>query len=193
MIYLVDYENVHSTGLQGIGKLTVKDQIIIFLKKENTFKANAHIELECSPAKKQYIYVSENTLNALDFKLATYLGILSAENPNEEFVIVSKDKGYGASINFLHDQGYHVKQHEQINKVLAEKKITKGKKKSEETKGITAVKLKKLLPGLTEKERKNIGNIINANKTKSQIHNNLVKALGPDKTGTVYKKIKPLL
>ena len=67
MTYLIDYENVSNAGLEGIENLTGKDNLIIFLKENNTFKATNLIKLENTLAKKDYIFVNCNTQNALDF------------------------------------------------------------------------------------------------------------------------------
>ena len=108
MIYLVDYENVPNTGLEGIENLTENDRVIIFLKENNTFKAKTHVKLERALAQKEYIFVNADTANALDFQLVSYLGILSTENPREQYVIISKDQGYDAAIKFLNSRNRKV-------------------------------------------------------------------------------------
>lgn len=52
--------------------------------------------------------------NTLDFQLSTILGCLVAHSPKEEFVIVSKDKGFDLVGTFWKGRGVNVKRSEVI-------------------------------------------------------------------------------
>ena len=175
MTYLVDYENVPNTGIDGIENLTSSDNVIIFLNENNTFKAKTHIKLENAVAKKDYIFVTSKSANALDFQLVAYLGMLCAEKPQERYVIVSNDQGYDSAIKFLKGRNFKVER--KTNLAMTS----------------TLSEVKKLLPELKDEDCIKVTNVVENYKTKQAINNNLMKIFGSDKTGNIYKKIKPLL
>lgn len=179
MIYLIDYENVANSGLCGIENLTEKDELIFFYNQQSTLNMNTHRILETLSAKKQYIQVTADTKNALDFQLASYLGYLA--NTNRAFFIVSNDTGYDALISFW--KGRNVKI-ERVSNLAGESSYSIRRE-------LTA-----LFAGKEDKEEydiKNIAAIIGNYKTKSGINNALVKTYGNTKAGVIYKTIKPLL
>ncbi len=106
-IYLVDFENVTSEGLSGVARLQEEDRVILF------YSANAHkISLSVhraicnTKAKVRYFEVAVGGKNALDHQLSTYLGYLIGQNPNMQYFIVSKDRGYEYLSDFwknIHD------------------------------------------------------------------------------------------
>lgn len=94
-IYLVDYENVNESGLNGISKLTADYRVILFYTENaNKMSFGLHRRLNESGADIQFQKVEGGAKNALDFQLSTCLGALATENKNDEFFIVSKDKGF---------------------------------------------------------------------------------------------------
>ncbi|GHU52122.1 hypothetical protein FACS1894132_01080 [Clostridia bacterium] len=102
MIYLIDYENVHNSGLKGIDKLTKKDKVIVFFDVLSKIDfQNIIMNIEFSNARAKWIKVDHTGYkNVLDFQLSTYIGYLIGKEKSKEFVIVSKDCGYQAIINF---------------------------------------------------------------------------------------------
>ena len=109
---LIDYENESGKVLEGISLigLTRKDKIIIFYsQKAAKITMEFHKELEKINAKKEYEIVETDCLNALDFQLSSYLGLCIHENPNEDFYIISKDKGFECVCRFWRNKGIMVK------------------------------------------------------------------------------------
>lgn len=104
-IYIVDFENVNSQGLNGIDRLDSTDQVIIFYSENaDSMTFDLHEQINKSRA---YIYfqkVDVGTKNALDFQLATYLGYMICENEKADrqvtYYLVSKDRGYLSLINY---------------------------------------------------------------------------------------------
>lgn len=99
-MYFIDYENVNSPGLKGIGDLNENDKVFIFYTepgnvKSTTMTMTAHFDIMKSKAEILYFCVDCGGKNALDFQLSTYLGKCVAENKNEDFAIISNDKGFG--------------------------------------------------------------------------------------------------
>ncbi|MFR5050774.1 MAG: PIN domain-containing protein [Ruminococcus bicirculans (ex Wegman et al. 2014)] len=78
-IYLVDFENVKSKGLQGIDNLTETDTVIIFYSENSdTINFEMHQKVLTSKADLEYFKVNVGGKNALDFQLSTLLGYLVA-------------------------------------------------------------------------------------------------------------------
>ena len=94
-IYLVDFENVTSEGLSGVGSLNEGDKVILFYStKANKISLPIHIEMSKSLASFEYKEVLVGGKNALDYQLSTYLGYLIGQNEDTHYYIVSKDRGY---------------------------------------------------------------------------------------------------
>ena len=104
---LIDYENVQAKSLA----LLKGDQfqVRIFLGPNNT---KLPIELVLAMHKlgerADYIILETPGVNALDFHIAYYLGLLTANDPTGFFHIVSKDTGFDPLIR-----------HMKMNKILA--------------------------------------------------------------------------
>ena len=108
--YLVDYENVHSAGLDGIHKLDDSSTVCIFYTKNaNKLAPSLNIGMLESKAKITYIHAEAGAKNALDFQLSSYLGELIMENGSEcKYFIVSKDSGFASLIPFWKERGVEV-------------------------------------------------------------------------------------
>lgn len=101
-IFLVDYENVNSTGLQGIDMLSKMDKLVIFYSdKSNTISFKMVEQIMEHNIKFTKIHLEEQGMNALDFQLTTYLGVMierHRKSKNFQVIIVSKDNGYKSAI-----------------------------------------------------------------------------------------------
>ncbi len=99
-IFLVDYENVKSAGLNGITGLTEED-VVCFFYSENaeTMTFGLHRRLTETKANVQYQKVEVGVKNALDFQLSSYLGYVIYQNQaaglgNVVYYIVTNDHGF---------------------------------------------------------------------------------------------------
>jgi len=102
--FLVDYENVNSSGLEGINCLEEDDKVIIFYgPNSNTVSFSVVEFIRKSDIDIDLFELRHPAPNAVDFQLSTYLGYLIANEKDAEFYIISKDKGYGSSIDFCND------------------------------------------------------------------------------------------
>ena len=93
--YLLDYENVNASGLDGIGELSSDCRIVLFYTK-NSSKIDLGVfnMLRSMKAEMSIIEVHHGK-QALDIQLASYLGYLIGTEPADtEYFIISKDKGY---------------------------------------------------------------------------------------------------
>lgn len=93
--YLVDYENVHISGFDGIKKLDSNSKICIFYsQKADTMTFGLHRRLSETSAEIEYFLVDNSVKNGLDFQLTFYAGYLAKTYSDCEIYIVSNDKGY---------------------------------------------------------------------------------------------------
>lgn len=100
-LFLIDYENVNSAGLRGIGQAAPNDRIILFYSHAaNTLSFEIMDEMMAANITPERICLEHSGKNALDFQLVTFLGYLIAKNIADEYFIISKDAGYQAAIAF---------------------------------------------------------------------------------------------
>lgn len=100
---LVDYENVQPKNLQLLHGQAFK--VIVFVgANQSTVAFELVAALQALGDDAQYIKISGNGKNALDFHIAYYLGELVAKDPDHFFHIISKDAGYDPLIKHLRSQ-----------------------------------------------------------------------------------------
>ena len=66
----------------------------------------------------EYVRISGNGPNAVDFHIAFYIGRLSAEEPDAYFHIVSKDKGFDPLIKHLRSKRIRASRIDDVSKLL---------------------------------------------------------------------------
>lgn len=108
--YLVDYENVHQSGLNGIETLTENDRLVIFYTSNAETLTFAVYEklVQCRAEIKLY-KVQCGGKNALDFQLSTFLGYILGDNPDTDCHIISNDKGYEYIRSFWKEKNIKIK------------------------------------------------------------------------------------
>lgn len=120
-VYLIDYENVNTDGLNGISRLSAEDTVIIFYSENaDRMTFGLHRRLNESKATIDIRKVDVGGSNALDFQLGTYLGYLIALNRDEQYCIVSNDRGYNHVANFWGKQKVKVQVVSEISSVKTE-------------------------------------------------------------------------
>ncbi|GEM_PF-1133328 len=103
-LFLIDYENVNSAGLHGIGQVDRQDRVILFYSHEaNTLSFELMDEMLSANILPERICLERTGKNALDFQLVTFLGYLVAKEKADEYFIISKDSGYQAAISFCRE------------------------------------------------------------------------------------------
>lgn len=141
-IFLIDPENVHHHGLDGIEKLDDTDLVYVLstptFKKEKiegdlllkvmSSKANFHVDDLTSNGSKNY----------LDFQLCTILGQLMERYVNAEAVIISKDNGYTAVMDYWKKNNRVINKAESIQDFFTPKPavVEKAKLDPSDTKGV---------------------------------------------------------
>lgn len=97
---LVDFENVQpkDIGLLKDGPFKVK----IFLgPNQAKIPVVLALSLQYLGSNAEYVVLETAGSNALDFHIAYYVGVLSAEDPSAYFHIISKDSGFDPLIKHL--------------------------------------------------------------------------------------------
>lgn len=124
-VYLLDSENTSiKTILSEIALLKEDDKIIVFYSEGHCERLTvSEIDSLISNRKDNIVFVKafNGTPNALDFQLSSYIGFMInavlnnkdlKEMPN--FVILTRDKGYGALFKFWEQFGVNVVQREHL-------------------------------------------------------------------------------
>lgn len=97
---LIDYENVQPEAMSAL--VEEHFNVIVFVGANQ-----AKVSFEVASAlqqlgdRAQYIKISGNGSNALDFHIAFYIGELASRHPNAFFHIVSKDTGFDPLVQHL--------------------------------------------------------------------------------------------
>lgn len=103
-LFLIDYENVNSAGLLGIGQVSPDDRVILFYSQAaNTLSFEVMDEMMSANIVPERICLSRTGKNALDFQLVTFLGFLVAQKKADEYFIISNDAGYQSAIAFCRE------------------------------------------------------------------------------------------
>lgn len=100
---LIDYENVQPGALSGLDADHFK--VMLFVGASQTkLSLEVAAAMQKLGARAQYIKISGNGSNALDFHIAYYIGQLSAAEPTAYFHIISKDAGFDPLIQHLKER-----------------------------------------------------------------------------------------
>lgn len=181
MIYLIDFENVHSDGLKGIEQLGKKDTCYIFYSEHaGVLTFNMHKRITESKADIFYVEAQVGMKNALDFQLVSYLGYMIREALEENYCIISNDKAFELVGRFWQEKNVNVCC--AVSLEQAEESGEHSRLHSE---------LEKLITNSDELEF--VEKCINELTTKSGINNRIVKKYGTTRAGEIYRLIKPLL
>lgn len=100
---LIDYENVQPTALSALDKEFFKVYVFIGAKQS---KVSFDIveALQHLGSNGQYVKISGNGPNALDFHIAYFIGKIAAQDEAPFFHIISKDTGFDPLITYLKSQ-----------------------------------------------------------------------------------------
>ena len=107
--YLIDSENVGDFWIPLLELPADRAELIVFYTKNSPHMSyDSLIKLKESDRKVTFIKCYEGT-NALDFQLCSELGFLIAQDPGDEFIIVTNDTGYDAAVKYWRRKEYSVK------------------------------------------------------------------------------------
>ncbi|MDR0963995.1 MAG: hypothetical protein LBM60_05215 [Clostridium sp.] len=178
-IILVDYENVHTSGLKGIIQATSRDEIVIFYSDSHE-KSIAFIRELCRDI--QFAKIAKGGQNALDFQLSSYLGYrihkaaCKEELSGTEFMIISKDTGFDSVVKFWMSSPI-IKQMGAQTAVVRAGSIEKA---------FAASQTAPFLRGLSEAEQQKINEIMEKEASLSNFHMELCKEYGSERGRAFY-------
>lgn len=97
-VFLIDFENVQASGLNGIETLSEDDKVYIFYSTNCKISLDYISVLNDCNCEVYYRRTKNGTRNALDFQLVEILGYLIGRHEKREvsvnYYIVSKDTGF---------------------------------------------------------------------------------------------------
>jgi hypothetical protein len=99
-IVLIDFENIQPSSLEALTHDHFR--VLVFVGANQTrvpFEIAAAIQRMGESA--EYIKISGNGPNALDFHIAYYIGKLASQEPGAYFHIISKDTGFDPLVQHL--------------------------------------------------------------------------------------------
>ena len=97
---LVDFENVQPKNLELLKEHPFK--VLVFIGANQTkFPRHFVVAMQALGEQADYVEIAGSGPNALDFHIAYYIGELAAKNPDAQFHIVSKDRGFDPLIQHL--------------------------------------------------------------------------------------------
>jgi hypothetical protein len=103
---LIDLENVQPHSLELLS--SEQYRLLIFVGASQGKLSFEIVEsVQRFGARAEYIKISGNGSNALDFHIAYYIGHLVTKDPGAHFHIISKDTGFDPLITHLRSQGFH--------------------------------------------------------------------------------------
>lgn len=97
---LIDYESVQPTSLGFVDHEHFRTLVFIGVNQTKVPIAFAEVLQRMGP-RVEYIRISGNGPNALDFHIAFYIGQLAAADPKGYFHIISKDTGFDPLVQHL--------------------------------------------------------------------------------------------
>lgn len=195
--FLIDYENVNISGLEGVSNLTADDVVIVFYSNNaNTLTFELHRKINESKAEFQFQKVDCTEKNALDFQLCSYLGFLIRDKLNEAgniYYIVSNDKGYKVLIDYWKKKSIEIKMVINVAKgeIIEQQPTISQSEVKVNVNDELKQKLKTVLK--TETEISEAIQIINQCKTKCSTNNELNIKFKTYGNGVVYKAIKDVI
>jgi PIN domain len=97
---LVDFENVQPKNIEAIAGFDCK--LMVFLgASQAKISTEIVVQVQQLGPKAEYVIISGNGSNSLDFHIAFYIGQIAALHPSTRFHIVSKDTGFDPLIIHL--------------------------------------------------------------------------------------------
>lgn len=107
--YLIDTENVSSAWLPLLPMLDEKDKLILFYTEFSCVLPYSALDaILTKPKQIKTIECERMGKNSLDFQLVSYLGYLIHKKKQNEYIIISNDKGFWSTAAFWAKQDYHV-------------------------------------------------------------------------------------
>jgi len=126
---LIDFENVQPKNLEILKGHNFK--VVVFVGDQQTkIPFELAQEMQTIGNDAEYVKISGNGSNALDFHIAFYIGFIAKEDPNAYFHIISKDTGFDPLIKHLKTKNIRALREKSITEIPF-LKINNSKSQSE--------------------------------------------------------------
>jgi hypothetical protein len=99
-VVLIDFESVQPESLPGL-ELPHWHLMVFVGANQSKLPLGLAMAMQRMGDRAQYVQISGQGPNALDFHIAFYMGELAAAEPSAVFHVVSKDKGFDPLIEHL--------------------------------------------------------------------------------------------
>jgi len=104
--FLVDSENVRLERLELLSEEQLHVRVFLGENLKNLPRKQS-VAIQQMGARAQYIEISGQGPNALDFHIAYYIGRLAVQEPEAAFHILSRDTGFDPLVRHLRKAGLH--------------------------------------------------------------------------------------
>ena len=111
---LIDYENVQPTDLAMLRDKPFKVKVFLGANQPKIPVALA-AAIQGLGANAEYVVLESSGSNALDFHIAYYIGLLSAQDSSGFFHIISKDSGFDPLVKHLRTKGVNAQRSASIS------------------------------------------------------------------------------
>lgn len=204
--YFIDTENVNSDYLNDINDLDKSDNIYFFYSQKS-HKISYKLLEKVREAKCKFFFIESTVTapNALDFELIAFLGIKIGSYKKKinkhTYIIVSNDKGYESSINYMKSKEINILRRNQLFTNKEENKTVSTKEQENKTVSTKELENKTISTkelennfGLGDKYNGIIKQAIIKSKDLQSLHTYLVKHENPvikKYYQEIYKDLKP--
>ncbi len=186
-VFFVDYENVDTGGLDGLGKLTRNDAVYIYYSESHSrMTFGLHRRIMESVAHFYYKKIRDNSKNALDIILMEDASGVMADL-RADYYIISKDKGYETFVRDKKKKGYKVFLMPDIRE-CNEVKLNWLKN----TIRTRLVEDKRRYSNLSDKEIENVAKWIMNSNSKQELNNHLQEMFVNDDIPYIFSRLRDL-
>ncbi len=113
---LVDFENVQPKNLELLKEHPFR--VLVFIGANQTkFPRHFVVAMQALGEQADYVEIAGSGPNALDFHIAYYIGELAAGEPDAQFHIISKDRGFDPLIQHLKDKKIRVRREKDLAEI----------------------------------------------------------------------------
>lgn len=113
---LIDYENLQPKDIAVLDQDHFR--IMLFVgASQSKIPFDLAAEMQRMGERAQYIKISGNGSNALDFHIAFHIGLITAQDPDAYFHIISKDGGFDPLIQHLKSRKIFANRSKEISEI----------------------------------------------------------------------------
>ena len=124
---LIDYENVQPKNLSLLAAEHFRVKVFLG-SNQSRLPVELVTAMQTLGSRAEYVRISGNGPNALDFHIAYYMGRIAADDPEPFFHIISKDTGFDPLIAHLKEKGIFCKRSASLDAIPILRALTEAPK-----------------------------------------------------------------